>query len=350
VVDVNDRFLRKITIGQGDQEKQPRTTNYDITVSSEIMAVLALSTGFADMKARFGKMICAFSKAGEPIDMDDLGVTGAITVLMKDAIHPTLMQTVEGTPVFVHAGPFANIAHGNSSIVADQVGQILQGVSKHIAFKMPFLNTVSFCAYVDDRWPNQIALKAVGADGFVITEAGFGADIGMEKFFNIKCRQSGLVPNCVVLVVTVRALKMHGGGPTVTPGAPLDFAYLSENVPLVAEGCANMCHHIRNANKFGVPVVVAINRFSTDSPAEIACIREAALGAGAFDAVMANHWAEGGAGAKDLGACAQLAGRQSESVIVPIIRCLLQKRTKRSSISGRGLSRRYLFHVSSLSF
>eukprot|EP00455_Lapot_gusevi_P034447 TRINITY_DN3796_c0_g2_i4.p1 TRINITY_DN3796_c0_g2~~TRINITY_DN3796_c0_g2_i4.p1 ORF type:complete len:661 (+),score=332.37 TRINITY_DN3796_c0_g2_i4:66-1985(+) len=265
VVDCNDRFLRTITVGQGPQENQPRTTGFDITVASEIMAVLALATSFEDMKERFGKMLVGFSKAGQPVTMDDLGVTGAITILMKDAIHPNLMQTLEGTPVFVHAGPFANIAHGNSSIVADQ-----------------------------------IALKAVGPDGYVITEAGFGADIGMEKFFNIKCRASGLLPSCVVLVATVRALKMHGGGPAVTAGAPLDSAYTEENLELVERGCENMQHHVRNALKFGVPVVVAVNHFTTDTDAEVAVVKAKALEAGASDAVLATHWAHGGRGAQAL--------------------------------------------------
>ncbi|HUM68899.1 MAG TPA: formate--tetrahydrofolate ligase, partial [Chloroflexota bacterium] len=171
VTDTNDRYLRGITIGKGAQEKFQRETGYDITVASEIMAILALTTDLADMRERLGRMVIGVNKQGEPITADDLGVGGALTVLMKDAIMPNLMQTLEGTPAFVHAGPFANIAHGNSSIVADQ-----------------------------------IALKLVGPDGYVLTEAGFGADIGMEKFFNIKCRTSGLIPNCVVLVATIRAL------------------------------------------------------------------------------------------------------------------------------------------------
>jgi len=193
-------------------------------------------------------------------------VGGALTVLMKDAIMPNLMQTLEGTPAFVHAGPFANIAHGNSSIVADQ-----------------------------------IALKLVGPDGYVLTEAGFGADIGMEKFFNIKCRYSGLVPNAVVLVATIRALKMHGGGPKVTAGAPLAPEYTEENLELLEAGCINMVAHIENALKFGVPVVVAINRFKDDTPAEVDLVRRIALEAGAQDAVMSNHWTEGGAGSVELG-------------------------------------------------
>lgn len=267
VVDTNDRFLRGITIGQGKEEKGfERKTQVDITVSSEIMAILALASDLADMRARFGRMVFAQSKAGEALTADDLGVAGAITVLMKDTIMPTLMQTVEETPVFVHAGPFANIAHGNSSIVADK-----------------------------------IALKLVGKDGYVVTEAGFGSDIGVEKFFNIKCRTSGLVPNCAVVVATVRALKMHGGGPNVTAGQPLDPAYKEENLELLRKGVCNLQHHVRNIGKFGVPVVVAINHFSTDTQAETDLVRQAALDAGAFDAVLATHWQDGGLGAKELG-------------------------------------------------
>ncbi len=267
VIDTNDRFLRGITIGQGPQEKGfERQTGFDITVASEIMAILALTTGLADMRERLGRMVIGTNRRGEPITADDLGVGGALTVLMKDAIMPNLLQTLEGTPAFVHAGPFANIAHGNSSIVADQ-----------------------------------IALKLVGPDGFVLTEAGFGADIGMEKFFDIKCRYSGLVPNVVVLVATVRALKMHGGGPKVVAGKPLDPAYTEENLELVDKGCANLEVHIRNARRFGIPVVVAINSFQTDTPAEIDLIRQRAIAAGAEDAVVATHWADGGAGAVELG-------------------------------------------------
>eukprot|EP01039_Chlorochromonas_danica_P008430 gene8430-9292_t len=266
VLDVCDRFLRGVITGVGKAENFERRSGFDITVASEIMAVLALTTSLKDMRERLGKMVIGMSKSGEPITADDLGVGGALCVLMKDAILPTCMQTVEATPVFVHAGPFANIAHGNSSIVADQ-----------------------------------IALKLVGEDGFCITEAGFGADIGMEKFFNIKCRYSGLVPQCAVIVATVRALKMHGGGPEVTAGKPLDFVYKEEAIDLVKKGCSNLIHHIRNIRKFGVQAVVAINRFATDTDAELEAVKAACLNEGAFAAVVANHWAKGGAGAVDLG-------------------------------------------------
>ena len=263
VVDTNDRFLREITIGQGPEEKgRTRRTGYDITVASEIMAVLALTTDLADMRERLGRMVIGTDCSGNAVTAEDLGVAGAMTVLMKDAIKPTLMQTLEGTPVFVHAGPFANIAHGNSSIIADR-----------------------------------IALKL--AD-YVVTESGFGADIGMEKFFDIKCRYSGLVPNVVVLVATVRALKMHGGGPKVVAGKPLNAAYTDENLDLLRAGLCNLQHHIKNALRFGIPVVVAVNSFKYDTPAEVELVRQAALEAGAEDAVVATHWMDGGAGAAKL--------------------------------------------------
>src|SRR5580658_3004247 len=267
VTDTNDRMLRQITIGEGPEEKGlTRVTGYDISVASEIMAILALTTSLPDMRERLGSMVIGTSRAGEAITADDLGIGGALTVLMKDTLMPNLMQTIEGTPAFVHAGPFANIAHGNSSIVADQ-----------------------------------LALKLVGPDGYVLTESGFGADMGMEKFFNIKCRASGLVPNCVVLVATIRALKMHGGGPKVVAGQPLDPTYTEENLELLEKGLPNLVKMIQNARAFGIPVVVAVNRFSGDTDAEIALVRRVAAEAGAEDAVMSNHWAAGGAGAVELG-------------------------------------------------
>ncbi|XP_040598823.1 C-1-tetrahydrofolate synthase, cytoplasmic [Mesocricetus auratus] len=279
VLDTNDRFLRKVTIGQSPTEKgHTRTAQFDISVASEIMAVLALTTSLKDMIERVGKMVVASSKKGEPITVDDLGVSGAVAVLLKDAIKPNLMQTLEGTPVFVHAGPFANIAHGNSSIIADR-----------------------------------IALKLVGPEGFVVTEAGFGADIGMEKFFNIKCRYSGLQPHVVVLVATVRALKMHGGGPTVTAGLPLPEAYTKENLDLVEKGFSNLRKQIENARMFGVPVVVAMNAFKTDTDAELDLIAHLSREHGAFDAVKCTHWAEGGRGALALAQAVQRASQAPSS-------------------------------------
>ncbi len=264
VVDTNDRLLRTITVGQGPEEAgNERQTGFDITVASEIMAILALTTDLADMRDRMGRIVIGTSKVGEAVTAEDLGVAGAMTVLMKDAIMPNLMQSLEGTPVFVHAGPFANIAHGQNSIIADR-----------------------------------IALKL--AD-YVVTESGFGADIGMEKFFDIKCRTSGLIPQVTVIVATVRALKMHGGGPRVVAGKPLDYAYTTENLDLLRAGLGNMQHHIRNAKKFGVNVVVAVNSFKDDTEAEVELIRQAAVEAGAEDAVVCRHWMEGGKGAVKLG-------------------------------------------------
>jgi formate--tetrahydrofolate ligase len=286
VLDTCDRHLRRVNVGVGPKEmvkprgtpkgtpkiQHDRATGFDITVASEVMAVLALATDLSDLREKLGSMVVGYSNSKQPITADDLGCGGALTVLMKDALMPTLMQTVERTPVLVHAGPFANIATGNSSIVADE-----------------------------------LALKLVGKDGFVVTEAGFGADIGMEKFFNIKCRASGLKPKCAVIVATIRALKMHGGGPAVSAGKPLAAEYVDENTELVAKGVANLVKHIQNAKKFGVNVVVAINKFKNDTDAEIEIVRNASLEAGAYDAVMSNHWAEGGAGAANLGIAVQKA-------------------------------------------
>ncbi|MBE7471200.1 MAG: formate--tetrahydrofolate ligase [Anaerolineales bacterium] len=263
VLDVNDRALRNVVIGLGGSlDGIPRQSGFDITVASEIMAILALTTSLRDMRDRFGRMIVALDRSGKPVTAEDLGVAGAVTVLMKDAIMPNLMQTLEGQPAFVHAGPFANIAHGNSSIIADQ-----------------------------------IALKL--AD-YVVTESGFGADIGMEKFFNIKCRYSGLIPNAVVLVTTVRALKMHGGGPAVVAGRALDKAYTEENLELLEKGIENLAAHVENVQKFGIPAVVAINRFPTDTDTEVALLKKLATQAGAEQAILAEHWAKGGAGAAEL--------------------------------------------------
>ncbi|CAK5277688.1 unnamed protein product [Mycena citricolor] len=249
VLDTNDRFLRKITIGKGPAEKgHEREAGFDIAVASECMAVLALTTGLEDMKNRLGAMVVATSKQGEAVTADDIGVSGALAVLLKDAIKPNLMQTLQGTPVFVHAGPFANIAHGNSSILADQ-----------------------------------IALKLAG------TEEGDSAD-----------RVGGLTPDATVIVATTRALKMHGGGPDVTPGKALHETYTKEDLVTLKEGCKNLVKHIQNSRKFGVKVIVAINQFASDTPAELALVRDEALAGGADAAVVSNHWAEGGAGARAL--------------------------------------------------
>lgn len=269
VLDVNDRALRNIIVGLGTSlDGRPRQTGFDITVASEIMAILALVNGtdyrsvLQDFRDRCSKVVVGSNKNGKPITLEDLSVAGAVTVLMKDAIHPNLLQTLEGQAAFVHAGPFANIAHGNSSIVADTM--------------------------------------ALRLGDYVVTESGFGADIGMEKFFDIKCRYSGLKPDCVVLVATIRALKMHGGGPRVIPGRPLDEAYTTENLGLLEEGMANMVAHIRNAKRFGIPVVVAVNKFQYDTDAEVELVRQAAIEAGAETAVMSDHWANGGDGSIEL--------------------------------------------------
>ncbi len=263
VLDVNDRALRNIRTGLGSQgDGIPRDAGFDITAASELMACLALADDLRDLRARIGRIVLGYGKSGRPITAEDLGVAGAAAVLMKDTIHPTLLQTLEGQGVFVHAGPFANIAHGNSSIIADR-----------------------------------IALKL--AD-YVVTESGFGADIGMEKFFDIKCRASGLRPNAVVLVATIRSLKMHGGGPAVRAGKPLPAEYSAEDLELLDKGCANVEAHIRIAQTFGVPVVVAVNKFPTDSQPELELVRARSLAAGAHASVIADHWERGGEGAADL--------------------------------------------------
>lgn len=266
VVDVNDRALRSIMVGLGDKADGPlRQSGFDITVASELMAILALTTSMEDMRERIGRIVIGTNDAvrnPDPITTEDLGVAGAMTVLMMDAIMPNLLQTLEEQPAFVHAGPFANIAHGNSSVIADLIGSKMTD--------------------------------------FLVTESGFGADIGMEKFFDIKCRNSGLIPDAVVLVATVRALKMHGGGPRVIPGRDLDKAYVEENLDLVKAGLDNLRAHIAIARKFGIPVVVAINAFPTDTAAEWELVHNAAMEAGAFDAVVAQHWADGGEGAAEL--------------------------------------------------
>ena len=265
VVDVSDRALRNVMIGMGGKgDGRPRQTGFDISVASEIMAILALAADLKDLRARLGRIVFGVDKKGNPLTAEDLQVAGAMTVLMKDALMPNLMQTLEGTPAFVHAGPFANIAQGNSSIIADRIG-----------------------------------LKLM-SDGYVITESGFGADCGMEKFFNIKCRMSGLIPNCVVLVSTVRALKMHGGGPKVTPGRPLDKAYTEEDLGLLEKGLPNLLQHIENIRKFGVPVVVAVNRFTSDTEQEVKLVRRAAQKAGAEGAFISNVWEDGGPGGVEL--------------------------------------------------
>ena len=263
VLDISDRALRHVVIGLGGrQDGVPRETDFVITVGSEVMAVLALATDLFDLRTRLGRIVLATSTDGKPITAEDLHVAGAMTVLLRDAIKPNLLQTLEGGPAFVHAGPFANIAHGNNSIIADRLALVT----------------------------NEI----------VCTEAGFGADMGAEKFFDIKCRASGLSPDAAVVVATVRALKMHGGVGKIVAGKPLDPALLEENVEAVRLGAQNLAKQIENVTMFGIPAIVAINSFPTDTPAEVEAIREAALAAGARDAVVATHFVDGGAGAAAL--------------------------------------------------
>ncbi len=262
VVDVSDASLRKIVIGLGG-DGIPRETGFDIAVASEVMAILALTTGLHDIRRRLGRIVIGYTKDNKPVTAEDLKAAGSMTILMKDAIKPNLLQNLEGDPVLVHAGPFANIAHGNSSILADQI--------------------------------------AIKSGEFVVTEAGFGADIGAEKFCNIKCRYSGLKPNAAVVVATVRALKMHGGAFRVVPGKEMDKALVAkENMEALAKGCENLEKQIENMKMHGLEVVVAINQFDTDSEKEIQFIHDRAIKAGAADAVLSQVWAKGGAGGKEL--------------------------------------------------
>jgi len=263
VVDISDRALRHVVIGLGGRENgTPREDEWQITVASEVMAILALAHDLQDLRARLGRMVLAMTTDGRPVTADAIKVAGAMTVLLRDAIKPNLLQTLEGGPAIVHCGPFGNIAHGNNSVLADRL--------------------------------------ALATTDIVCTEAGFGADMGAEKFFDIKCRTSGLRPDAGVLVATVRALKVHAGVGRMVAGKPLDPALAAENVEAVRMGAQNLAKQIENVRRFGVPVVVAINAFPTDTPAETAAIAEAARAAGARDAVLTTHFTDGGAGAEAL--------------------------------------------------
>ena len=263
VVDLNDRALRNVIVGLGDkQDGVPRQTGFDIAVASELMACLALTTSLQDLRKRLGKIVVAYDDSRKPVTAEDLKSAGAATVLLRDAIKPNLMQTLEHTPALIHCGPFANIAHGNSSVLAD--------------------------------------LIAIKCTDYLFTEAGFGADIGAEKFFNIKCRYSGLRPNAAIVVVTTRALKAHTGKYRIVPGRPLDPALLEENVADVEQGSANMVRHIQNLRKFGINPVVAINHFADDTDKELDAVKRIAVEAGAVGAAVARHWAEGGRGAGEV--------------------------------------------------
>jgi formate--tetrahydrofolate ligase len=262
VLDVNDRALRNIVIGLGSREDGvTRQTGFDITAASEVMAVLALTTSLQEMRTRLARIVVGYTRAGTPVTAEDLGAAGAMTAMMRDAIKPNLMQTLENTPVLVHAGPFGNIAHGNSSVIADLIG--------------------------------------IHTGDFLITEAGFGADMGAERFFNIKCRTSGLLPDAAVVVATVRALKAHSGLHRIVPGKPLPEALLAENPDEVHIGGANLRKQIENVAQHGVTPVVAINAFPGDFGSEHEAIREIAAAMGVRVAVS-THFADGGAGAREL--------------------------------------------------
>lgn len=269
VLDVNDRALRSIETGRGAKNGPTRESGFEITAASEVMAILALADGLADMRARLGRIVVGFTRAGKPVTAEDLQVAGAMAALMRDAIKPNLLQTSEGTPAILHAGPFGNVATGTSSIIADRLGLRIADV--------------------------------------VITEAGFGSDLGGEKFLNLKCRMSGLAPDAAVLVTTVRGLKSLSPRITIKPGRPLDPALLREDLDALEAGVPNFRRHIENVLLHGVPVVVAINGFPTDSPAEIARIAEVARAAGARDAVVTTVFADGGEGGVDLARAVMLA-------------------------------------------
>lgn len=277
VVDVSDRALRNIVIGLGGPlNGVPRETGYDITVASEVMAILALTTSLRDLRERLTRMVVGSSYDGKAVTAEDLKCAGAMTVLLKDAIKPNLLQTIEHTPCFVHTGPFANIAHGNSSVLADQM--------------------------------------AIKLGDYIVTESGFGADCGAEKFMDIKCRYSGLKPDAVVIVATVRALKMHGGVFEFIPGKGVDEELMNKpNVEGVKKGCENLEKMIENMKLFGTPVVVAINHFEADTQEEIDAIGEKSIAAGAEDAVVSRVWLKGGEGGIELAeAVAKAADKPSD--------------------------------------
>ncbi len=270
VLDVNDRGLREIVSGLGQGNGVVQQTGFDITAASEIMAILALATSVSDLRQRMGRIVVAFNYDGDPVTAEDIGVAGAMTVLMLDAIKPNLMQTLENSPALVHAGPFGNIAHGNSSIIADQIG----------------LRTADV----------------------LVTEAGFGSDLGAEKFFNIKCRTSGLQPSLAVMVATIRALKAHSGRFRVIAGRDLPAEMTTENLDALREGLPNLEKQIENIRRHGVPVVVAINQFPDDTPAEMELVRRVANDSGAVDVAVSNVFAEGGKGGEALARAVMAAG------------------------------------------
>jgi formate--tetrahydrofolate ligase len=258
-VDIGDRFLRKVKIGLGTKfDGVPRESGFDITAASEIMAVLALAGDAKDLRRRLGKIVLAEDKKGRPVTAEKIRVAGLMSVLLKDAIRPNLIQTIENTPCFVHTGPFANIAHGASSIIQDKMA-------------------LSLCDYV-------------------VTEAGFGADCGAEKFFDIKCRIAGFAPDAAVVVCSLRALKAHAGICKVVAGKPLEKCLSKENIPAIEKGMSNLAKQIENIKLFGIPVVVAINKFSTDTQREIDFLRKKAMALGADDCVVSEVWQQGSRG------------------------------------------------------
>jgi formate--tetrahydrofolate ligase len=263
VMDVNDRFLRKIVIGLGGKDNGfPKETGFDTTACSEVMALLALSSDLNDMRKRLSNIMVALTKDKKPVTAEDIKVAGAMAVILKNAIKPNLLQTTEHTPCFIHTGPFANVSCGNSSIIADKMA----------------LKLADYC----------------------VTESGFGADCGAEKFFNIKSYYSGLKPDCSVLVCSVRALKMHSGDFKIVAGRPLDKKLLKNNPEAVKRGCCNLEKQIENVKMFGIPVVVAINRFETDTDEEIAVIKEEARRFGADEVAVSNVYKKGSEGAVEL--------------------------------------------------
>ncbi len=281
VVDISDRAIRKTIIGLGGRENGVvRESETVITVASEVMAVLALASDLADLRARLGRIVLAETVDGKPVTTEDLKVAGSMAALLRDAIKPNLLQTLEGGPAFVHAGPFANIAHGNNSIIADRA--------------------------------------ALATSEIVVTEAGFGADMGAEKFFDIKCRASGLAPDAAVIVATARALKMHGGVGKIVAGKPLDPVLSAENVAAVTAGAQNLVKQIENVRAFGIPVVVAVNAFPSDTAAEHEAICSVALAAGARAAVVTTHFTDGGAGAATLAEAVWAAASSGEAKFAPI--------------------------------
>ncbi|HYI15846.1 MAG TPA: formate--tetrahydrofolate ligase [Thermomicrobiales bacterium] len=275
VLDVNDRSLRDIVVGLGQDNGVTRQTGFDITAASEVMAILALARDLPDLRARLGRIVVGQSRDRLPVTVDQIGIGGAMAALMRDAIKPNLLQTLEHSPALIHAGPFGNIAHGNSSVIADMIGLSLADI--------------------------------------LMTEAGFGADLGAEKFFNIKCRVSGLVPDAAVLVATIRALKAHSGRFKIVAGRPLDPGLASENLEALREGLGNLVKQIENVHKHGVPVVVAINHFPTDTEAEMELVRQVSLDAGAFDVAVSKVFAEGGRGGADLARATLRAAEQGSS-------------------------------------